>query len=213
LSDGRRVRFLFAVVALLLSACGDGPTDDRASPSYQSSTQSPGTSTQSPGTPGQGPATSTCVQGWVTPAEGSSEFTQPLGIIRRTTGVKGPLVVTEMRYFVGPESPPSEMNYLLEVERWYIHLYAKDAPAFKGRFLVEARRFGRGLSAVAPYDTSGFRSPDWVGLEYNSADTTPRSYPGLPGRWEGTPYDFVDGGAGLGFPGLPAEVTGCLDGT
>ena len=125
----------------------------------------------------------------------------------------GPLVVVDMRYFTGPESPPSEMGYLLQVDRWYVRLYDKDDPAFQGRFLVEARRFGRGLPAVAPYDTHGFHSPDWVGFQYDSADTTSKSYPGLPGGWEGKPYDFVKGGAGLDFPGLPTTVVGCLDRT
>jgi hypothetical protein len=127
--------------------------------------------------------------------------------------VEGPLVVVDMRYFVGPESPPSEQGYLLDVGRWYIKLYAQDDVAFQGRFLVEARRFGRGVAAVAPYDTQGWRAPDWIGFQYQSEDPTPKAYPGLPGRWSGTPYDFVRGGAGLKFPGLPAEVTGCLDGT
>jgi len=127
--------------------------------------------------------------------------------------VQGPLVVTDMRYFTGPESPPSQQGYLLEVDRWYIRLYAADDPSFRGRFIVEARRFGRGVAAVAPYDTHGFRSPDWIGFQYDSADTTRRAYPGLPGTWEGKPYDFVKGGGGLDFPGLPAEVVGCLDGT
>jgi hypothetical protein len=156
---------------------------------------------------------SSCVHGWVTPLEGTARYLQPLGIIRRTTGVTGPLEVVDMRYFEGPESPPSEQGYLLEIQRWYVKLYEKDDPAFQGRFLVEARRFGRGLPAVAPYDTRGFRSPDWIGFQFDSADTTPKPYPGLPGRWEGIPYDFVRGGGGLTFPGLPSEVVGCLDGT
>ena len=155
-----------------------------------------------------------CDQGWATPKAGTPPFTEPLGIIRRTTGVKGPLVVVDMRQFVGPESPPSDKGYLLEVERWYIKLYAQDDIAFQGRFLVEARTFGRGLSAVAPYDTEGFRSPDWVGFQFDSCGPlATKSYPGLPGRWSGTPYDFVRGGAGLKIPGLPDEVLGCLAGT
>jgi hypothetical protein len=107
----------------------------------------------------------------------------------------------------------SPQGYLLSVERWYIKLYAADDPSFQGRFLVESRAFGRGLPAVAPYDTRGFRSPDWVGFEFDSADTTPKAYPGLPGTWSGVPYDFVLGGAGLKIPGLPDEVKGCLEGT
>jgi hypothetical protein len=127
--------------------------------------------------------------------------------------VRGPLVVTDMRYFTGPESPASDKGYLLVVERWYVRLYAKRDPAFQGRFLVEARRFGQGVSAVASYDTHGFRSPDWIGFQYDGADTTAKAYPGLPGQWQGTPYDFVDGGEGLDFPGLPPQVVGCLGGT
>jgi hypothetical protein len=153
------------------------------------------------------------VNGWATPAAGTPPFTDPLGIIRRTTGVKGPLIVVDMRHFTGPESPPSEQGYALDVERWYIKLYAQDDIAFQGRFLVESRTFGRGLSAVAPYDTEGFRSPDWIGFQFDSADTAHEPYPGLPGRWSGIAYDFVVGGAGLKIPGLPDEVRGCLDGT
>jgi hypothetical protein len=134
-------------------------------------------------------------------------------VIRRTTGVKGPLAVTDLRYFTGPESPPSDKGYLFVVERWYVRLYARRDPAFQGRFLVEARRYGQGVSAVAPYGTHGFHSPDWIGFQYDSADTTPKTYPGLPGQWEGTPYDFVKGGEGLDIPGLPMQVVGCLDGT
>ncbi|MGZ6546088.1 MAG: hypothetical protein ACXVEI_12310 [Actinomycetota bacterium] len=155
----------------------------------------------------------TCVNGWVTPPKASTQFTDPIGIIRRTTGVQGALVVVDMRYFTGSESPPSPQGYLLEIERWYIKLYAQDDPSFQGRFLVEARRFGRGVAAVAPYGTHGFHSPDWVGFQYESDQTTAKVYAGLPGTWSGTPYDFVKGGAGLTFPGLPAENVGCLDGT
>ncbi|HXF72027.1 MAG TPA: hypothetical protein VNO79_05375, partial [Actinomycetota bacterium] len=159
------------------------------------------------GPPGPG-----CANGWRTPAEGDPLRALPLRVIRRTTGVEGPLVVVDLRYFVGPESPPSDKGYLLEVERWYVKLWARRDPAFRGRFLVERRRFGSGLVAVAPYDSSGFRSPDWVGFQYDP-DARPERYPGLPGRWRGVPYDFVRGGAGLRIPGLPAEVRGCLDGT
>jgi hypothetical protein len=62
---------------------------------------------------------------------------------------------------------------------------------------------------MAPFDTEGFRSPDWSGFQW--ADTEPSPYPGLPGAWSGTRYDFVKGGEGLDIPGLPTEVRGCLD--
>ena len=154
-----------------------------------------------------------CVNGWTTPARGSARFAQPLEVIRLQAGVEGDLEVVDMRFFTGPESPPSDKGYLLEVERWYVKAFAPDDLAFQGRFLVESRAFGDGLVAVAAYDTNGFRSPDWVGFQFDSADTEPRSYEGLPGVWAGIPYDFVAGGGGLQIPGLPEEVTGCLDAT
>ncbi len=128
----------------------------------------------------------------------------------------GPLVVVDMRLFTGPESPENlseSKGYLALVTRWYVKLFAKDDPTFQGRFLVEARRFGRGLSAVAPYDTKGYKSPDWVGFQYDSAHTELRTISGLPGEWSGVEYDFVKGGAGLDFPGLPHSVQGCFEGT
>ena len=121
--------------------------------------------------------------------------------------------VVEMRYFVGPESPPSEQGYLKDIERWYIKLFAVDDPAYQGRFLVEQRRFGRGVVAVAPYDTRGFVSPDWSGFQWSAGDPARRAYPALPGTWQGVRYDFVNGGEGLTIPGLPDVLVGCLDGS
>jgi hypothetical protein len=182
----------------------------------------PPTSTPSPTPPAlpeEPPLTSgqiamDCVEGWVTPGAGSARFRESLGLIRRATGIDGPLVVVDMRYFEGPESPPApDKGYLLVVRRWYVKLYAERDLSFQGRFLVESRRFGRGTVAVAPYDSAGFRSPDWIGFQHESEDPSLRYYEGLPGAWSGTAYDFVEGGAGLRFPGLPEDVVGCLDAT
>jgi hypothetical protein len=214
--------------ALVLAACtGDGssgtsPTTTPTPASTVSPSAPPASRpTASPTPPAvpasppptRGPATTTCLNGWRTPRADTPRFTDPLGIIRRTTEVEGLLVVVDMRYFTGPESPPSEQGYLLRVERWYVKLYAEDDEAFQGRFLVEMRGFGRGLSAVAPYDTRGFRSPDWRGFQYDSSDTGQRAVPRLPGLWSGIEYDFVNGGEGLTIPGLPPEIAGCLAGT
>jgi hypothetical protein len=163
--------------------------------------------------PTKGPATPSCVNGWVTPAADTPQFTDPLGIIRRTSPVNGDFVVVDMRYFVGPESPPSEQGYLQDIKRWYIRLYDRQDLRYQGRFIVEQRLFGRGVAAVAPYDTHGFRSPDWTGFQWNAADPAHRPHEGLPGTWAGVPYDFVKGGEGLTIPGLPSQVKGCLDGT
>jgi hypothetical protein len=213
---------LALVAALLAAACTDGgdvrattttrpPVSPGEVPTTTPSPTPPALPEEPPPTRGaEGPR---CENGWVTPPEGSPRYLQPLGIIRRATGVEGPLAVVDMRYFEGPESPPSDKGYLLVVQRWYVKLYAEDDLSFKGRFLVEARRFGRGLAAVAPYDTSGFGSPDWVGFQFDSSDPETRFYKGLPGLWSGIAYDFVRGGEGLSIPGLPEQVTGCLDAT
>lgn len=161
----------------------------------------------------RGAPSPTCVEGWRTPPRDTPLFTDPLGIVRRSAPVDGEFTVVDMRYFTGPESPPSDKGYILEIDRWYIKLFVESDWSYQGRFIVEQRMFGRGVAAVAPYDSKGFRSPDWTGFQWDSADTARRPYPGLPGEWPGIPYDFVKGGAGLEIGGLPAEVRGCLEGT
>lgn len=208
-------------VVLSLAACtGDAGSDapSTTTPVAPISGTGPTASPTAPALPEEtpathGPAASNCVNGWATPERGSDRYAEPLRVIRKVTGVRGPLVVVDMRSFEGPESPPSDKGYLLDIRRWYVRAFAKHDPAFQGRFLVESRTFGIGLVAVAPYDTNGFRSPDWVGFQFDSADPLARSYPRLPGRWAGVPYDFVTGGAGLEIPGLPDQVAGCLSGT
>jgi hypothetical protein len=159
-----------------------------------------------------GAPSGTCVNGYDTPTAGPL-FEKPLRVIATTAGVPNDFEVVEIRHFEGPESPPSEMGYLAVVERWYVKARLADRPGWKARFLVEERDFGIGLSAVAPYDSRGFRSPDWRGFQWEGLDSRPARYEGLPGRWPGTIYDFVRGGAGIDIPGLPTEVIGCLDGT
>ena len=165
--------------------------------------------------PTSGPKSSSCVNGWMTPPVGSALYEEPLRIITSDEHVRGPIVVIDMRYFVGGESPPPSppKGYLANIQRWYVKLWARRDPAFQGRFLVESRVFGSGISAVAPYRTEGFQSPDWRGFQYDSANPRPRYVPGLPGRWSGVEYDFVKGGEGLDLPGLPATLVGCMNGT
>jgi hypothetical protein len=222
----RRFRSILPVLsALALVACSG---DDGASSSPSATTPPPPVSptvvsTAAPSVtppslpeeplPSSGPASTDCVNGWASPVPRSPEFERAIDVIRRTTGVRGPLTVVEMRSFEGPESPPTDKGYLLVVQRWYVKLFSERDPAFQGRFLVESRRFGDGVAAVASYDTSGYGSPDWVGFQYDSTDLEARAYPGLPGTWEGIPYDFVRGGGGIEIPGLPQAVIGCLDGT
>ena len=222
---------LLAAVVLAVACDAGAPggvstssTPDRSNPSGPSPISTAPTlpTPTRPALPDRPPRThgapsATCVNGWRTPLPDSPDATDPLGIIRRATGEEAAFRVVDMRLFVGPESPPSigpgAKGYLQGIRRWYIKLYAPDDLAFQGRFLVEQRRFGRGLSAVAPYDTDGFRSPDWHGFQLDSADAAPRVIPGLPGTWTGVEYDFVTGGEGLDLPGLPAAVVGCLQGS
>ena len=98
------------------------------------------------------------------------------------------------------------------MQRWYVKGYERNDPSLAGRFLIEKRTFGSGLSAVASYTSKGWRSPDWVGFQWDP-HMKPKAYAHLPGTWVGVPYDFVKGGQGLDLPGLPDEVVGCLDGT
>ncbi len=212
-----------ALMLLALAACEE-PTDpifpNSPTPTTQASFPSspPLPSPTPPALPRtppdtSGPPSESCVDGWTTPEPGTPLAAKPLRIIRRTTRFPGEPVVVDMRHFTGPESPPSEKGYILTIERWYVKLYTEADLTFQGRFLVESREFGAGVAAVAAYDTHGFRSPDWSGFQWDAARPKRRSYPGLPGRWAGVRYDFVEGGAGLSIPGLPAEVAGCLDGT
>jgi len=217
----KKLAIVLGLVAL--AACEDPQADlFPNSPSPVPSTPFPSVSARSSPTPPavpdrapptRGAASEDCVDGWRTPEEGTRLATFPIRTIRRVVGIPGDPVVVDMRYFTGPESPPSEKGYILTIERWYVKVFAEQDPAFQGRFLVEAREFGGGVAAVAPYDTRGFRSPDWSGFEWTEADPALRAYPGLPGEWSGIRYDFVRGGAGLTVRGLPAAVVGCMHGS
>lgn len=196
-------RTLAALIALTaaLSACDGGGSEDGREPPPQSPTM------------GEQGVAGDCENGWSEPEPGTARYEKALRLIARFMRVEGELDVDEMRYFEGPESPPSEQGYLRVVKRWYVKGSLADDPSFRGRWLVEERFFGSGVVAVAPYDTSGFTSPDWRGFQHREADPERRAYPGLPGEYAGDPYDFVTGGDVFDFPGLPQEVTGCLRGT
>jgi hypothetical protein len=187
------------------------PTTSVAIPSAELPSPTPPALPQEPPAT-SGPRSASCVNGWTSPDPGSSLAAKPLRILRRTTRVPDEPVVVELRYFTGPESPPSDKGYISTVERWYVKLYAEADLTFQGRFLVESREFGDGVAAVAPYDTEGFRSPDWSGFQWELG-SRPEAHPGLPGTWQGTRYDFVEGGSGLDLPGLPDAVSGCLEGS
>jgi hypothetical protein len=163
-------------------------------------------------------ATQACVNGWIEPTD-PEQRELPFHVIRRTMKVDGEFDVAEMRYFEGPESPPSTKGYLLRVDRWYVKASLEGEPSLRGRWLVEERAFGSAVAAVAPFGSRGFVSPDWVGFQYEGEDAKPVRYPDLPGKWAGIPYDFVTGRDPetgkkvFSFPGLPPALAGCLEGT
>ena len=205
------------VVCLLMAACDDGSTGGEtagASPSPQASAEPQASPDAVADEGGEVPTETACVNGWTVP-EDPEQYELPFHVIRRTLKVDGEFEVDELRYFEGPESPPSDKGYLLRVDRWYVKAALEGDPAFQGRWLIEERAFGSGLAAAAPYDSQGFASPDWVGflLEEGASDERRRKVPELSGKWAGTAYDFVTGEGAFDFPGLPAEVIGCLEGT
>jgi uncharacterized protein YraI len=110
---------------------------------------------------GAGPG---CVDGWTTPAPGSTSWNDALEQI----GVGGPwseidpsgFVVEQMRYCVGPEDADI-IDPRPDVERWYIVGYAETDSSFSGRWLVRRTGVGFGLAAVAPHASTGFGSGLW----------------------------------------------------
>lgn len=151
-----------------------------------------------------------CVEGWIGPLPGDPEYEEGVAILGGFMGEDGPWDIQEMRYFSGPEVPWIFGNPN-PVERWYIRAALVDDPTYRGRWILEKRSEDiMGVSAVAPWDTEGYESPDWTGFV---GEGPPESYLGLPGQWYGIPYDFVTGEGDSGNPGLPDEVLDCLSGT
>jgi len=152
-----------------------------------------------------------CVNGWTSPADGSTESTAALDTMQTQMDVAGPWAVGEMRYFTGPDVPWIIDPHYDVVQYWYVRASRSADPTFAGRWLLEQRTDTiKGISAVAPASTTGYQSPDWTGFV---GDGPPQIYAGLPGEWSGVPYDFVTGEGDSGQPGLPNEVVGCLSGT
>jgi hypothetical protein len=217
-----RIRFALAA-ALVLAACGGNEAGiDTGERPPSRTEQRPDEIDDSPPAAGvEAPGEVACVNGWVVPDD-REQRELPFHVIRRTQKVDGEFDVVEMRYFEGPESPPSDKGYLLTVDRWYVKAEHREDPSFRGRWLIEERAFGSGVVAVAPFDSAGFESPHWIGFQQEvDVDDQLRRYPelDLPGRWAGQPYDFVTGRdletgrPVFNFVGLPPEVAGCLEGT
>lgn len=206
---------MILATALMAAACTADEPSSQATPPLVGQAPEEGTPPPLPGRELVGD----CLNGYTAPAPEDPARAEALRVLGRATGVTpGRFDVVDMRYFEGPESPPSEREYLLNVRRWYVKATVRGDESVAGRFLIEKRSFGAGVVAVAPFDTAGIRSPDWVGFLLIEG-SEPQAHPGLPGEWAGEPYDFVTGRDPqtrekvFGFPGLPVEVAGCLEGT
>jgi hypothetical protein len=128
------------------------------------------------------PPTLTCVDGWTSPDPGSPEYEEGLGILSGYFGLRGLIEVAEIRYFTGPDvpwiDPPLDV-----VRRWYLRASLVDDPDWRGKFIIEWRTdLINGVSAAAPYDTTGYQSPDWRAFV---GEGPPREVPGFPGLWSG----------------------------
>jgi len=151
-----------------------------------------------PGSP-SGEPTASCVKGWITPARGSRLRKAALDMIRETESER--FAVLEMRYFVGPEDaevigPPRE------VERWYVKARSLSHPDRRQRWLVRRAPVGRGVDAVAPFDSTGYGPKTWR----------------RPDAQDDSLSDPFQRPCHLGAPGdkcmgLPGQVLGCLEGT
>jgi hypothetical protein len=141
----------------------------------------------------------TCIRGWSTPPSGSVLRKAALDMMRTSPDER--FVVTEMRYFLGPEDA-EVIRPQREVERWYVKGYSRSEPKRKQRWLVRRAELGRGVDAVAPYASHGYGPDTWRRVdatEEGLADPFLR------------PCDRTKPGEKC--MGLPREVLGCLDGT
>jgi hypothetical protein len=146
-----------------------------------------------------GEATASCVKGWTTPARGSRLRKAALDMIRETEDER--FVVLEMRYFVGPEDaevigPPRE------VERWYVKARSLSSPERRQRWLVRRAPVGRGVDAVAPFDSTGYGPKTWRRPDAQNE--------GLSDPFQRPCHQDAPGDKCMGLPG---QVLGCLAGT
>jgi hypothetical protein len=110
-------------------------------------------------------------------------------------------VVEEMRYFVGPEDE-EVVGKKGDVERWYVKAYTETEPRRRQRWLVRRARVGKGVDAIAPFDSKGYGSRTW-----RRPDASDESL--------ADPFERPCQGTKPGeiCMGLPREVLGCLSGT
>jgi hypothetical protein len=89
-----------------------------------------------------------------------------------------------------------------EVERWYVKARSLARPDRRQRWLVRRAPVGRGVDAVAPFDSTGYGPKTWR----------------RPDAQDDSLSDPFQRPCHLGAPGdkcmgLPGQVLGCLAGT
>jgi len=175
------------------SAPSTAPTD-AVNPALDAASPSPPIEPSAPGV-----ASPSCVNGWTTPERGSPLRGAVLNMLRTRPGER--FVVTEMRYFVGPEDA-EVISPRGDVERWYVKAYSEGDPRRRQRWLARRAAVGSGIDAIAPYDSVGYGPSTW-----RRPDATDERF--------ADPFErpCVTVKAGERCMGLPREVLGCLSGT
>jgi hypothetical protein len=140
----------------------------------------------------------TCVNGWSTPERGSPLRGAALDMMRVRRGER--FLIEEMRYFVGPED--AEVLGVRDVERWYVKASTDSEPRRRQRWLIRRAEVGRGVDAIAPFDSTGYGPGTW-----RRPDASDESF--------ADPFERPCQGTQPGDKcmGLPREVLGCLAGT
>jgi hypothetical protein len=205
--------------ALVATGCSSGGSggDNGAAPTTSSTAERP--TTDSSTTTSTAPTTTRrldgeavpgCASGWTTPAPGTALRVEPLDVIRDQMGVTGDFQVIDMRHFTSPEVPWIQAPRPPVVEWWYVKAQLVGDPTYRARWLIAKRSAAiKGIAAVARFDTTGYRSPDWRAF---IGEGEPRAIEGLPGTWVGFEFDFSTGEDNE-KPGLPEDATHCLDNT
>jgi hypothetical protein len=140
-----------------------------------------------------------CVNGWTAPGRSSPLRKVPLDMIRERKSER--FVVLEMRYFRGPEDA-EVIGPQREVERWYVKAESAGRNPRRQRWLLRRAEVGRGIDAVAEFDSTGYAPGTWKRPDASDDSVSdPFQRP------------CERPAAGEKCMGLPYAVLGCLDGT
>ncbi len=182
---GSASRSFASVLMTSLVACdGADPAQesavDIASGRPRSLPRSPSTSPTPPALPvlappTSGPPTGTCDDGWATPPAGTPPFTDPLGTgPSHHGGARDHSWSWTCATSRARNRPRRTRDTCSRSSGGTSSSSPRTTSRSRDGSSSRSRRFGRGVVAVAPYDTEGFESPDWIGFQYDSAHTAGR---------------------------------------